>query len=52
MPRNVVAFLLALVVSGATPSAALAQTGPASCSITGKNLYLRDVMSDSLVNAY
>ena len=46
MSRYVVTFLLALVVTGSTPSAALAQAGPASCSITGKNLYVRDVMSD------
>ncbi|HXT29426.1 MAG TPA: S41 family peptidase [Vicinamibacterales bacterium] len=46
MSRYLVTFLLALVVTGSTPSAALAQAGPASCSITGKNLYVRDVMSD------
>jgi len=40
-----VSCLLALVVSCAAPASARAQ-GPASCSTAGKNLYVRDVMTD------
>jgi carboxyl-terminal processing protease len=46
MPRHVFALLVALFVAGAAPSVALGQGGPASCSTTGKTLYVRDVMSD------
>jgi carboxyl-terminal processing protease len=38
--------LLALVAALAVPAPAHAQSGPASCSTSGKNLYVRDVMSD------
>jgi carboxyl-terminal processing protease len=38
--------LVALIVLCAAPPAARAQ-GPASCSTAGKNLYVRDVMSDN-----
>jgi carboxyl-terminal processing protease len=43
--RRVAVFwiLLALV---AAPSAAHAQSGPSSCTTTGKNLYVRQVMTD------
>jgi carboxyl-terminal processing protease len=46
LTRYVLALLFALIVPVAAPSAALAQAGPASCSTTGKTLYVRDVMSD------
>jgi carboxyl-terminal processing protease len=46
MFRSISAFVLALLISGAAPCSALAQAGPASCNTTGKNLYVRDVMSD------
>jgi C-terminal processing protease CtpA/Prc len=46
MPRTALACLLALVVTGAAPAPARAQSAPASCSTAGKNLYVRDVMSD------
>jgi len=46
MSRKILSFLVALLLLGTAPSVALAQAGPASCSITGKNLYVRDVMSD------
>ena len=46
MSRNILSFLVALLLLGTAPSVALAQAGPASCSTTGKNLYVRDVMSD------
>jgi carboxyl-terminal processing protease len=47
MSRSIYACVLALLISaGAAPSTALAQGGPASCNTTGKNLYVRDVMSD------
>ena len=46
MSRNILAFLVALLLLGTAPSAALAQGGPASCTTTGKTLYVRDVMSD------
>jgi carboxyl-terminal processing protease len=46
MFRSIFACVLALLVSAAAPSTALAQARPASCTTTGKNLYVRDVMSD------
>src|SRR4026208_2537288 len=46
MPRTVLACLAALVVSVAAPLPARAQSGPASCSTAGKNLYVRDVMNN------
>jgi hypothetical protein len=46
MPRTALACLVALVVGVAAPSPAHAQAGPASCTTAGKNLYVRDVMSN------
>ena len=46
MPRTALACLVALFVTCATPPSAGAQSGPASCATTGKNLYVRDVMTD------
>jgi len=45
MFRHASACLLTLIAAGAAVPAAYAQ-GPASCTTTGKNLYVRDVMSD------
>ena len=45
MSRRALACLLTLIAAGAAPPAARAQ-GPASCTTSGKNLYVRDVMSD------
>ena len=45
MSRIAPACLVALIVTCAAPVPALAQ-GPASCSTAGKNLYVRDVMTD------
>jgi carboxyl-terminal processing protease len=46
MSRTVLACLVALFVIVTAPAPARAQTAPASCSTTGKNLYVRDVMTD------
>jgi C-terminal peptidase prc len=46
MWRTPLACLVALVVGVAAPPPADAQNGPASCSTAGKNLYVRDVMSN------
>jgi carboxyl-terminal processing protease len=46
MSRNALACLVALIVTCAAPSPARAQSAPASCSTAGKNLYVRDVMTD------
>jgi C-terminal processing protease CtpA/Prc len=46
MSRTALACLAALIVTWATSLPARAQSGPASCAITGKNLYVRDVMTD------
>jgi C-terminal processing protease CtpA/Prc len=46
MARTALACVVALVVTCATPSPAHAQSSPASCSTSGKNLYVRDVMTD------
>ncbi len=46
MSRTPLACLLALTVVGAAPSSARAQTSPISCTTAGKNVYVRDVMSD------
>jgi carboxyl-terminal processing protease len=46
MSRTALACLAALIVTGAAPAPARAQGSPASCSTSGKNLYVRDVMSD------
>jgi C-terminal processing protease CtpA/Prc len=46
MPRSPLAFLAVLIVTCAAPLPAGAQSGPASCSTAGKNLYVRDVMTD------
>ena len=45
MFRRAAACLLTVIVAGAAVPAAYAQ-GPASCTTSGKNLYVRDVMSD------
>src|SRR5437867_6043119 len=45
MSRRALACLLALIAACAAPPAARAQ-GPASCTTSGKNLYVRDVMSE------
>ena len=45
MFRRAAACLLTVIVVGAAVPAAYAQ-GPASCTTSGKNLYVRDVMSD------
>src|SRR4029077_519467 len=45
MIRRAAACLLIAFAAGAAAPAAYAQ-GPASCTTTGKNLYVRDVMSD------
>ena len=45
MSRRALACLLTLIATWAAPPAARAQ-GPASCTTSGKNLYVRDVMSD------
>jgi carboxyl-terminal processing protease len=45
MSRTTLACLLTLIAAWAAPPAARAQ-GPASCTTSGKNLYVRDVMSD------
>ena len=45
MSRRPLVCLFVLVAVCAAPPAALAQ-GPASCTTSGKNLYVRDVMSD------
>jgi carboxyl-terminal processing protease len=46
MSRTGLAGLLALTVLGAAPSPARAQTSPISCTTSGKNVYVRDVMTD------
>jgi carboxyl-terminal processing protease len=46
MSRRVLASLAVLIVVHAAPPAARAQTAPVSCTTSGKNLYVRDVMSD------
>jgi carboxyl-terminal processing protease len=46
MSRTVLAGLVALTVTCAIPAPARAQGSPASCATTGKNLYVRDVMTD------
>ena len=46
MPRPALACLVAFVVGVGAPSPAHAQAGPASCTTAGKNLYVRDVMSN------
>jgi carboxyl-terminal processing protease len=45
MCRRAAACLLTVIVAGAAVPAAYAQ-GPASCTTSGKNLYVRDVMSE------
>jgi carboxyl-terminal processing protease len=45
MFRRAAACLLTVIVAGAAVPAAYAQ-GPASCTTSGKNLYVRDAMSD------
>ena len=46
MSRPEAACLVALVVTCAAPPLARAQGAPVSCSTSGKNLYVRDVMTD------
>ena len=45
MSRTALACVVAFIVTWATPAPARAQ-GPASCTTSGKNLYVRDVMTD------
>jgi carboxyl-terminal processing protease len=46
MPRTAAVCLVALFLSAASALPARAQTAPASCTTSGKNLYVRDVMND------
>ena len=46
MSRTTLACFVAVVITGATAAPARAQRAPASCSTPGKNLYVRDVMTD------
>ena len=46
MSRTALACLVAFILTGATPAPVRAQASPASCSTSGKNLYVRDVMTD------
>jgi len=46
MLRTPLACLVALLVNCAAPAPARAQGSPASCSTAGKNLFVRDVMTD------
>ena len=46
MSRTTLTCLFALLVNTGAALPARAQSGPASCTTTGKNLYVRDVMSD------
>jgi carboxyl-terminal processing protease len=46
MSRTVLAGLVALIVICIAPVPADAQGSPASCATTGKNLFVRDVMTD------
>ncbi len=46
MLRRTLAFLVVFIVACAGAPLARAQTAPASCSAFGKNLYVRDVMTD------
>ena len=46
MPRTAPACLVAFVIMCASAAPAGAQRAPASCSTAGKNLYVRDVMTD------
>src|SRR5712691_12343243 len=46
MSRTARACLVALIVTCAAPPFARAQGSPASCSTAGKNLFVRDVMTD------
>jgi len=46
MFRTVLPCLVALLITCAAPAPARAQRAPVSCSTSGKNLYVRDVMTD------
>jgi C-terminal peptidase prc len=46
MSRTALACLVALILTGAAPAPVSAQAGPASCSTAGKNLFVRDRMTD------
>jgi C-terminal peptidase prc len=46
MSRTALTCLVTLLIAGAAPPAARAQSAPASCTTPGKNLYVRDVMSE------
>ncbi len=46
MSRTALTGLVALVISCAAPLPVRAQSAPVSCSTSGKNLYVRDVMKD------
>lgn len=46
MSRTALACLVVLIVTCAAPPLARAQGSPVSCSTAGKNLYVRDVMTD------
>lgn len=46
MSRTPLPALLALTLLGAAPPSARAQTSPISCTTAGKNVYVRDAMSD------
>jgi carboxyl-terminal processing protease len=44
--RTALAGCVAFIITGATAAPARAQASPASCSTPGKNLFVRDVMTD------
>src|SRR5215208_1992942 len=46
MSRRALVSLVAIVIGCAAPQSVHAQSGPASCSTAGKNLFVRDVMTD------
>jgi carboxyl-terminal processing protease len=46
MSRTAFACLVALILALSTALPVRAQSGPVSCSTSGKNLYVRDVMTD------
>jgi C-terminal processing protease CtpA/Prc len=46
MSRTALACLVALIFTGAAPAPARAQAAPASCTTAGKNLFVRDKMTD------
>ena len=46
MTRETIAVVIVVTSLSAVPARVQAQAGPASCTTSGKNLYVRDVMSD------